>query len=61
MFGDELGDVLSELKTTNLLLREVIRLLHNLEDTMPRCVCQDEHAVGDTWQCVFHGTVTRAE
>ena len=61
MFDKELFNITSELKVTNRLLEEVIRLLHNLEDTMPRCVCQDEHAVGDTWQCVFHGTVTRAE
>lgn len=61
MLGSELPDIVAQLKVTNFLLQEIIRLIRDLNETMPRCSCNDEHAVGDTWTCVFHGTVTKAQ
>lgn len=56
-----LDDISSRMREMNYLLMEIARLLRDMNDKMPYCSCNDEHAVGVTWTCVFHGTVTRAE
>ena len=56
-----LDDISAQLKVMNYLLQEVVRLLRDMNERMPYCSCKDEHAVGTTWTCLFHGTVTRAE
>lgn len=61
MFGSEISDVVGQLREMNLLLREVVRLLRNVDERLPACTCNDEHSVGETWTCMFHGTKTRVE
>ena len=57
----DLADISTQLKEINQLMRELLHELKYMNDRMPYCSCKDEHAVGETWICVFHGTKTRVE
>lgn len=57
----ELTEITQQLKVMSYILQDVLRILREINDDMPRCICKDERAVGETWTCVFHGTKTRVE
>ncbi len=56
-----LDDISARMREMNYLLMDIARLLRDMSDRMPYCNCSDEHAVGETWTCVFHGAKTRVE
>ena len=57
--NDSLKEIVVQLRAINYLLQDALRVLRDLDERMPYCSCKDEHAVGDTWTCLFHGTVTK--